>query len=65
MAESIELLVEFSEGEEVFFKQDQEKMWVVVGFEIRDNHVAYIVATPEHGEQYATKHELITERTLY
>ena len=65
MAESIELLVEFSEGDEVFFRQDQEKMWIVIGFNIRDNNISYIVSTPEHGEQYATKHELITERILY
>lgn len=65
MPESIIINVEHFEGDEVYFKQDQEKLWVVTGYEIRDGNVGYIVATPEHGEQYATKHELITERTYF
>ena len=65
MAESINIFVEHNEGDEVYFKQDQEKMWVVVGYEVTGTNVTYMVSTPEHGVTYATQHELITERTFY
>lgn len=57
--------VEFEEGDQVYFKVDQEKEWMIVGHVLSDGVVRYICSTPELGPVEASAKELITERNMF
>jgi hypothetical protein len=62
MPSSIEIPVEFDERSSVFFRQDQEREWIVVGYIVKGNQVKYLVSTPEVGEVEAYDFELTETR---